>query len=77
MARYFYVRLSSGTSPGPYTIYYDTSSGACNVPSSSNIVQIFDSSGALAQNLSYSQLTTGNGVPVILLFCSENCASCS
>lgn len=66
MARYFYVKLSSGTSPGPYTIYYDTVTSPCVVPSSSNILAIFDGNGALAQNLTYTQLTTGSGVPVIV-----------
>ncbi len=66
MARYFYVKLSSGTSPGPYTIYYDTVTSPCVVPSPSNILAIFDGNGALAQNLTYTQLTTGSGVPVIV-----------
>ena len=53
--RYFYVKITTGTSQGPYNIYYDgvSTNYATLVYASSNAV-----------NVSYSDLTTTLGVLV-------------
>jgi hypothetical protein len=56
MARYFDIKITTGTAPGPYTIYYDSIEAG-------NIATL-TSNGQPATNLSYSTLTNGNGVNV-------------
>ena len=56
MARYFDIKITTGTAPGPYTIYYD-SIGVGNIAT-------LTSNSQPATNLSYSTLTSGNGVNV-------------
>ena len=51
MNRYFTININSGTSPGPYTIYYNTIG-------SGNIATIYPS-GLPAENLTLTQLQTG------------------
>ena len=58
MARNFDIKITVGTAPGPYTIYYD-------VIGPSNIATLTSNSQP-ATNISYSSLTTGNGVNVIV-----------
>jgi hypothetical protein len=62
MARYFYIELQSGTSPGPYNIYYDS-------VSSSNLAIRYDNN-EFAENLSYKDLTvvanSETGVSIII-----------
>lgn len=62
MARYFYIELQSGTSPGPYDIYHDS-------VSESNLAVRYDNN-EYAQNLTYHQLTeevnSEIGVPIII-----------
>ena len=58
MARYFDIKITTGTAPGPYTIYYD-SIGVGNIAT-------LTSNSQPASNLSYSTLTTGIGVNVIV-----------
>jgi hypothetical protein len=61
MNRYYNIRLtSSSTSPGPYTIYWNTVSSNSN-----NIATIF-STGLPATGLTLSQLTGTTGVNVIV-----------
>ena len=56
MARKFDIKITSGTAPGPYTIYY-------NSVVVGNIATI-TSSSLPATNVTYSSLTTGTGVNV-------------
>jgi hypothetical protein len=56
MARKFDIKITSGTAPGPYTIYYDSVVVG-------NIATI-TSSSLPATNVTYSSLTTGTGVNV-------------
>jgi hypothetical protein len=56
MARKFDIKITSGTAPGPYTIYY-------NSVVAGNIATI-TSSSTPATNVTYSSLTTGTGVNV-------------
>lgn len=56
MARKFDIKITSGTAPGPYTIYY-------NSVSAGNIATI-TSSSTPATNVTYSSLITGTGVNV-------------
>ena len=58
MASYFFVKLDSGTSPGPYDLYHDS-------VSSGNLLAIYDDN-RFAENLSWEELTTGSGVAVIV-----------
>lgn len=62
MARFFYIELQSGTSPGPYDIYHDS-------VSSSNLAIRYDNN-EYAQNLSFHDLTeqinSNIGVPIII-----------
>ena len=58
MVRYFYVKLDSGTSQGPYDIYYD-------VVGPGNIATLYKSN-LPAQNLSWTSLTSDLGVPIII-----------
>ena len=64
MARYFYIKLTSGTSQGPYDVYYNTIS-------SSNYVTIYGTNEN-AIDVSYYNLTTDNsndgkiGLPIIV-----------
>jgi len=51
MSRYFTININSGTSPGPYTIYYNTIGLG-------NIATIYPS-GLPAENLTLTQLQTG------------------
>jgi hypothetical protein len=51
MSRYFTISINTGTSPGPYTIYYNTIG-------SGNIATIYPS-GLPAENLTLSQLQSG------------------
>lgn len=55
MSKYYTIKITGGTSPGPYTIYYNSSPGP--IP---NIYGTTD----LAENLTYSELTVGDGVIV-------------
>jgi hypothetical protein len=56
MTRTFDIKITFGTSPGPYTIYY-------NSVSAGNIATI-TSGGSPAENVTYSTLTTGTGLNV-------------
>ncbi len=62
MARYFYIELESGTSAGPYDIYYDS-------VTSSNFATRYDNN-QIAQDITYHDLTViveGNtGLPIII-----------
>jgi hypothetical protein len=58
MSKYYTIKITGGTSPGPYTIYY-------NQVISSNIATIYDSiPPRQATDLSYSELSTGSGIIV-------------
>jgi hypothetical protein len=58
MSKYYTIKITGGTSPGPYTIYY-------NQIISSNIATIYDSvPPILATDLSYTELSTGSGIIV-------------
>jgi len=54
--RYFYVKITGGTSAGPYNIYYDTVG--------SNTFATGYTTGTNAVGISYSALTTGSGFGV-------------
>jgi hypothetical protein len=54
--RYFYVKITGGTSAGPYNIYYDTVG--------SNTFATGNTTGSNAISISYSALTNGLGFPV-------------
>lgn len=54
--RKFFVKITSGTDAGPYNIYYDS-------VGPSNFTTLV-STGGNAQNISYTDLTTGSGVEV-------------
>jgi len=54
--RYFNVRITSGTAPGPYTIYYDQINA--------NNITTRTYTNQPATNVSYTDLTTGAGVNV-------------
>ena len=54
--RYFNVRITSGTAPGPYTIYYDQINA--------NNITTRTYTNQPATNVSYADLTTGAGVNV-------------
>jgi hypothetical protein len=57
MNKYYTIKITGGTSPGPYTIYYNYPPGI--------IATIYDSSPPrLADDLSYSELTNGSGIIV-------------
>lgn len=57
MSKYYTIKITGGTSPGPYTIYYD------QVGQSSYIATIYDSNPSeLATNLTLSELQTGSGI---------------
>lgn len=58
MSLYFYVKLDSGTSPGPYDLYHDSVSVG-------NLLAIYDDT-RYAENLTWDELTNGNGVAVIV-----------
>jgi hypothetical protein len=58
MSRYFTIKITGGTSPGPYTIYYDS------FPSD-NIATIYDSDPIeYASGLTLNTLTDGDGLIV-------------
>ena len=58
MSKYYTIKITGGTSPGPYTIYY-------NQIISSNIATIYNSvPPRLATDLSYTELSTGSGIIV-------------
>ena len=57
MNKYYTIKITGGTSPGPYTIYYDYPPGI--------IATIYDSvPPRLATDLSYTELSTGSGIIV-------------
>jgi hypothetical protein len=56
MSKYYTIKITGGTSPGPYTVYY-------NQIIDTNIATIYGTSN-LAENLPYSSLTIGDGVIV-------------
>ena len=59
MSKYYIIKITGGTSPGPYTIYYDQNLNSSNIP------PIYDSvPPRTATNLSYSELSTGSGIIV-------------
>lgn len=59
MSKYYTIKITGGTSPGPYTIYYD------QVGLSSNIPTIYNTNPPeLATDLSLLKLETGLGVTV-------------
>jgi hypothetical protein len=59
MNKYYTIKITGGTSPGPYTVYYD------QLLNNSNIPPIYDSvPPRTATNLSYSELSTGSGIIV-------------
>ena len=55
MSRYFNIKITSGTSVGPYNVYYN----AVGLTYATLV-----SNGSNATGLTYSELTTGNGVLV-------------
>jgi hypothetical protein len=57
--RYFYVRIDVGFSSNIYSVYY-------TLPPAGNLALIFNPLGSTvaATGLTYTQLTTGNGVLV-------------
>lgn len=57
MSKYYTIKITGGTSPGPYTIYYD------QVGQPSYIAYIYGSNPLeLAINLTLSELQTGSGI---------------
>lgn len=57
MSKYYTIKITGGTSPGPYTIYYNYPPGI--------IATIYDSSPPrLATDLEYTELSTGSGIIV-------------
>lgn len=56
MSRYFKIKITSGTAPGPYTIYYDSMV-------SSNIATIYDVEEP-AVNISHNDLTNGDDIVI-------------
>jgi hypothetical protein len=56
--RIFDVKITAGTDLGPYDIYYNSGSG--------NVLAIYESTSGSTTNVSYSDLTTGTGVRVII-----------
>jgi hypothetical protein len=56
--RIFDVKITGGTDNGPYNIYYNNGSG--------NVLAIYESTSGSTTNVSYSDLTTGTGVRVII-----------
>lgn len=57
MSKYYTIKITGGTSPGPYTIYYD------QVGQPSYIATIYGSNPLqLAINLTLSELQTGSGI---------------
>jgi hypothetical protein len=63
MLRYFFVKITSGTAIGPYDITYDEVS--LDVPAT----LVYE--GGLATGLTYTQLTTGDGVLVSVPYESQ------
>jgi hypothetical protein len=59
--RYFYVRVDSGKSNSLFNIYYNSVSTA-NIANAIQYLPTFRTTPAI--NLTYTQLTTGNGVLV-------------
>jgi hypothetical protein len=61
MARYFYVTITSGTSPGPYNIYTDS-------VNRQNLAEIYSESGSggYAEGVQLKDLTQVNGIPIII-----------
>ena len=57
MSRIFNIKITTGTSPGPYTAYYNLISGT-------TICDLYY--GGIATGMTYSELTTGDGVPVLV-----------
>ena len=56
--RIFDVKITAGTDLGPYDIYYNSGSG--------NVLAIYQSTSGTTTNVSYSDLTTGTGVRVLI-----------
>jgi len=56
--RYFYIKITGGTSAGPYNIYYDSIS-------SNNFATGF-TTNTTSENVTYSALTTGLGYMVVV-----------
>lgn len=57
MSKYYTIKITGGTSPGPYTVYYNYPPGI--------IATIYDSvPPRLATDLSYAELSTGSGIIV-------------
>lgn len=57
MSRIFLIRITGGTSPGPYTIY-------CNLPMNDSNIATISGTTDLAQDLELTELTPPNGVVV-------------
>ena len=58
MARYFDIKITGGTAAGPYSIYYDSVNPVT--------VALITSSSLPATGLTYSDMTTGDGVNVTI-----------
>jgi len=58
MSRFFYIKITGGTSTGPYNIYYDAVG--------SNTFATGFTTNTNASSVSYSALTTGLGFSVIV-----------
>jgi hypothetical protein len=59
MSKYYIIKITGGTSPGPYTVYYD------EILNDSYIPKIYESvPERFASNLTYSELSIGSGVIV-------------
>jgi hypothetical protein len=59
MSKYYTIKITGGTSPGPYTVFFN------QIGPQSNIATIYDSNPPiLATNLFWSDLTNGSGINV-------------
>ena len=59
MSKYYTIKITGGTSPGPYTIFFN------EIGPPSNIATIYDSNPPeLATDLSWESLTNGSGINV-------------
>ena len=58
MARYFDIKITSGTASGPYTVYYNSVNPVT--------IATITSSSQPATGMTYTSLITGNGVNVFV-----------
>jgi hypothetical protein len=61
MSKYYTIKITGGTSPGPYTVYYDQILNNLYIP------PIYNSDPPrIATDLSYSELSNGSGIIVMV-----------